>query len=1017
MKIKFFIFSFVFLLFTGYFNIIFAQQSGINEYQDDEYKLGLELFSKQKYGAAQNAFLHVVNNLENDDISEIKATSEYYIAICALELRHEDALQQLNRFITDYPANAKIPRAYFQLGKLQFRERNYRDALRSLKKTNVRELSRAERTEYYFETGYCYLNNKDIPNAKSAFASIKDNKSEYQTQANYYYSHIAYLQGDYDIALEGFKNLENNRMYNKIIPFYIIHIHHHNGDFEKITQDGPALFKKAQRKNKADLAKIIGNAFFQHNDFVSSMEYYEFFENRAKNLLKREDNYQIGFTYFRNGYFNNAIKYFQKVISKDDELTQNAYYHLADCYIKIDQKKFASSAFLSAYKLDFDKNIQEDALFNYAKLSTEVSNDPYNEAIRLLEEYIKKYPDSERVPEAYTYLVQLFLSTSNYKEALVSIEKIKNKNNNLKSAYQKITFYRGVELFNNNKFEEAIELFKKAGSYNYSKSIKAKANFWMGDAFYRLSNYWGAIKYFKAFLNMTGASQLQIYNSAYYNLAYTYFKKEDYGNAIFYFKKFIAKRKNENVKLVNDAYLRMGDCYFVNSDFDNAVSNFNKALRLNQADVDYALYQKALAQGALALFNDKIKTLDHLVKYYPKSRWIDDAYYEMATSSMLQNDNRSALVYFDKLIKTHPKSNYVKNSLLKTGLIYYNNDQSLKAIKALKKVIDNYPGTPESKNALASLQNVYIDLGNVNEYFKYSENLSFANVSSSEQDSITYVAAENQYMSNKCENAISSFSAYIEKFQFGVFLVNAHYYKAQCEYKRDSLIKALHDYEFVINEPKTHFTEKSLLQASIINFKYKMYDAALHNYIQLEENAENNTNINIALDGQMKCNYLINNFKESIVAANKLLKNEKVTQNQMREAHYFLGKSYFEIDDMYNAKREFEICSKLTKNKMSAEAKYYIAFIDYEKNNFKDAEKLIFELAEQFSSYDYWVAKSFILLSDVYIGLDNIFQAKQTLNSIIENYEGQNLRKIAQEKLDAILEMEKAEEIDNASKY
>ena len=332
------------------------------------------------------------------------------------------------------------------------------------------------------------------------------------------------------------------------------------------------MFQIAQKNNKAELARIIGNAFFQFDDFVSAIEYYEYFENRAKRNLSREDNYQIAYSYFMNGNFNNAIRYFQKVIKEDDELTQNAFYHLADCYIKTDQKKFASSAFLSAYKLDFNKEIQEDALFNYAKLSTEVSNNPYNEAIRLLEEYIRKYPDSKRLPEAYTYLVQLFLSTSNYKEALSSIEKIENKSTNLKSAYQKITYYRGVELFNNNKLDDAISLFKKASNANYNQDIKAGAYFWMADAFYRTKNYWGAIKYFKAFLNMKNAVGLKVYNSAYYNLAYTYFKKENYDEAIKYFKKYVAKRSSENIKLVNDAYLRLGDCYFIKSDFNMSLA-------------------------------------------------------------------------------------------------------------------------------------------------------------------------------------------------------------------------------------------------------------------------------------------------------------------------------------------------------------------------------------------------------------------------------------------------------------
>ena len=77
---------------------------------------------------------------------------------------------------------------------------------------------------------------------------------------------------------------------------------------------------------------------------------------------------------------------------------------------------------------------------------------------------------------------------------------------------------------------------------------------------------------------------------------------------------------------------------------------------------------------------------------------------------------------------------------------------------------------------------------------------------------------------------------------------------------------------------------------------------------------------------------------------------------------------------------------------------------------FEDAEKIIFELIKQFSAYDFWVAKSFILLADVYQKVDNTFQAKQTLQSIIDNYKGEDLKKIAQDKLNLIIESEDIEE-------
>jgi hypothetical protein len=52
-------------------------------------------------------------------------------------------------------------------------------------------------------------------------------------------------------------------------------------------------------------------------------------------------------------------------------------------------------------------------------------------------------------------------------------------------------------------------------------------------------------------------------------------------------------------------------------------------------------------------------------------------------------------------------------------------------------------------------------------------------------------------------------------------------------------------------------------------------------------------------------------------------------------------------------------------------------------------------------SHDYWVAKTYILIADNYIGMKDIFQAKSTLQSIIENYEvvDDDILNIAKEKL------------------
>ncbi|MBK9317834.1 MAG: hypothetical protein IPM91_02635 [Bacteroidetes bacterium] len=79
--------------------------------------------------------------------------------------------------------------------------------------------------------------------------------------------------------------------------------------------------------------------------------------------------------------------------------------------------------------------------------------------------------------------------------------------------------------------------------------------------------------------------------------------------------------------------------------------------------------------------------------------------------------------------------------------------------------------------------------------------------------------------------------------------------------------------------------------------------------------------------------------------------------------------------------------------------------------NFKASQKKCYDVANQVPSYDFWIGKSFILLADNYIALVDTFQAKATLQSILENYEKdpadpEDIKAMAQEKLDDLLLIE-----------
>ena len=76
----------------------------------------------------------------------------------------------------------------------------------------------------------------------------------------------------------------------------------------------------------------------------------------------------------------------------------------------------------------------------------------------------------------------------------------------------------------------------------------------------------------------------------------------------------------------------------------------------------------------------------------------------------------------------------------------------------------------------------------------------------------------------------------------------------------------------------------------------------------------------------------------------------------------------------------------------------------------KSAETAAFDVIKKTPSYDYWVAKSYILLGKIFWKEDDYFNAKATLQSIIDNAGIPELAEEAEELLNKV----KAEEKSNS---
>lgn len=990
----FFILLISFIPFTS-----FAQKTLIYTDKDVDFKMGMELFAKEKYGAAQKIFQKVIET--NRPQTEERVDAEFYAAICALELFNEDAEFLLSQFILKHPESKHIKMAYFNMGNYQYRKKKFKEAIAYYEKVDPSDLNNSQLSEYYFKLGYSYFSKQDYEKAQKLFFEIKDVDNKYATPANYYYSHIAYLNKNYETAQKGFSKLSGNPNFGPLVPYYIAQIYYLQGKYDEVIAYAPKLLDSANVKRAPEIAHILGDAYYKKNKYKEAIPYFELYLKGGK--TSREDAYQIAYAYYKSKDYKKAIENFKKAIKDEDSLTQMAHYHLADCYINTNNKQFARTSMQAASKLNFDPEIKEDALFTFAKLAFELSYNPYQEAISAFENYITQYPNSPRLDEAYKYLVNVYLTTKNYKDALTSIEKIKQKSPDMQFAYQKIAFYRAVELFNDKSLENAIANFDKALLYPKDKNLNALSHYWKGEAYYRLANYSSAINSYKAFLFEPGAALQKVFKTVNYNLGYAYFKQNDYANAIVWFRKYVGTpdAQTEDAKKLNDAFTRIGDAYFVTKEYSNAVDYYNQASKISSLNNDYVLYQKASAAGVLTRFDEKIETLQQLINQYPSSPYSDDAKYELANAYLVKNENNKAMAILTKIVDEYPNSSYVKKSLLKMALIHYNNDENKLALEINKRIIADYPKSSEAREALSNMRTIYVETANIAEFEDYLKTQSI-NISASSLDSAMYESAELRYVKGECENASADFAAYLNKYPNAFFKLNANFYKAECDYKRGLFDAALVGYNFVIGQAKTNFTEKSLIKAAYINFKKENYSAALIAYTKLEELAEVPANIMEARIGQMRSNYKLKQFDASIAAAKKVIEMEKTPNEIIHESHLSMAKSYMALGNDSLAMDEFKVTTNLTKSEIGAEAKYNIAVLQYKKGEYTASEKTIDEIIKQVPSYDYWIAKSFILWADNYVALKDNFQAKATLQSIIDNADNAELIKEAKDKLEAI---------------
>lgn len=929
--------------------------------------------------------------------------------------------KRLDQHLDIYPYTPYRDEIKLLQGVLEVEKDKYSQALKIFNEITPTNLSRTSETMFYFHLGYTYLNMDKYDEALAILRPLKQKQNPYYLQAIYYIGYCYYKQNLYPQALSEFLILEELGGYQKIAPYYIVQIYYANGEYDKVFNHAKQLLtNNPDNDYNAELHRMIGEIYYQRGNYNEAAHYLKAYHQLRKNLKKdilRNDLYLLGISCYKNQMYDEAINYLKEIkLTPADSIAENTCLHLGHCYLRTNDIEKAKLSYAAAINFQLNDTLREEAMYNYVRV-TNLQNSALGENITALNKFIEEYPNSRHMNSIYSLMADIYLNSKNYLKAIEALEKVANPPQKIQTTLQHLRFLMAIDSYMQGDRELTLHWCQEIINYNGGPSIYLTDAYYLkAEAEYLEGEYDKVIKTLYNYKNQVHYNQSLNKDNAKYLKAYTYFNKKKYDQALNMFEDYL-KGINNTHETYTDALNRKGDCYYYLRKFNDANKTYQHVAEIagKSEQAEYALMQRGMVLGLIHQYEKKVEVLEQLVKLNPKSDLADDAIYEIARAELQLEHHDKAIVWYEKLLnKQYRKSHLCAKASLELGMTWRTLKSYPEAIKAFEATVDKYPNTEEAYSALDGLEQIYIETNMVDKYIEYTKTLTQMNTQTATyEDSLRYVTAELQYLMNNYKQAATGFTTYLAIFPKGRYQLNATYYAASCYYQIEQYDQAIELYSKLADIQGNPYIETACMRVAELSYDKKDFATAGEYFKRMYDVASNQQKSQTALLGMLRCSYYNENDSATINNATEILKIKKLNPAISNEAQYYRASSYLRTEQYELALKDYAKAAKDTRTAWGAESKYRMAECYYLLNKPDKAIEEIMSFTNMQTTHQYWLAKSFILLADIFIDKGDIFQAKQYLLSLQNNYKQEDeILQTVSENLQYIDDLETSQNID-----
>ena len=909
------------------------------------------VFTQRDYGAAGSLLDEWIKLTENRK-QALTQEIEYMQVVIASERNLSTAMPAIQIFMSKYPNSMYNNRLMALMGSSHFVQHEYQDAIECFDECDpllLDETDCCRMVRHYAISLFRCGRAQEAYLQLNILARLVEDPDQ-DEDIVFYRAYYDYLNGNNQEARAGFKKALDTR-HDDEARLYMADISlNGGGDMAQAYETANNLVATTDDPYiEAESERILGEYWYRKGDYAKAVDLLTSYLATGQSQDVRHDTYLLGISEFQTGDLDRAVEHLSAVVTDDDAVSQNALLHIGLANLKKGDKNAARLAFERASDIPGKPDVREQALYNYAMVIHETAYSPFAESVNSFERFLNEYPKSKYADKVSSYLVDVYMSTTSYDAALASIAKIQNPGASILAAKMQLLYKKAMDNMAAADYDKVPSLLTDVIALErYDRKTANEALFWRGECYYRMGQTDRAEADYTRYLALTGSGMTYSSGLANYGLGYIYYNRKDYTRSGRYFKTVLETSRQIGLEnsIIADAALRAGDCMFYGRQYDLAKEYYGTAISLVPSTGDYALYQTGLVNGLQRNYNQKILDLDKLTANYPQSPYVPSALYEEGRAYQQIDKPDDAVAVFARIIRDYPNTDLARKASAETALIYYQTDKYDLAIAAYKDVIARYPGSDEARTALVDLKSIYVEKGDINTYLQYTETVQGATpIAVSERDSLTYTAVEGLFSRGQKADAKVRFKEYLDQYPNGAFAANAWYYRGLLLEEENDYDGAYESFMHSAAYESSRFAESALDHASAMAWGVGDWETAMDTYIRLYGK----------------------------------------TTNADRQRTSLL-QALLETGKRADARPLLEELAKDTRSVYGAESDYLLSQLLFDSGDKEGAQKVIMDFIQEGTPHMYWLARSFILLSDIYKSQGKDVEARQYLLSLKSNY-------------------------------